>query len=217
MKDIVIIANFCRDFSENDNGRFMYLCKELAKEHHVEIITSDFSHGKKTHKEALTIKWPFKITFLHEPGYLKNICLKRFYSHYVWGQNVRKYLKNRKKPEVIYCAVPSLTAPYEAAKYCKKNGVKFIIDIQDLWPEAFQMVFNVPVLSNLIFAPFNWLANGIYKRADEIAAVSESYVQRALSVNKKCSSGHAIYLGTKMETKIRFLYFRNFIFQRTSW
>ena len=31
MKDIVIIANFCRDFSETDNGRFMYLCKEEHK------------------------------------------------------------------------------------------------------------------------------------------------------------------------------------------
>ena len=45
MKDIVIIANFCRDFSETDNGRFMYLCKELSKEHNVEIITSDSTTG----------------------------------------------------------------------------------------------------------------------------------------------------------------------------
>ena len=51
----------------------MYLCKELSKEHSVEIITSDFSHDKKTPKDALTIDWPFKITFLHELGYKKNI------------------------------------------------------------------------------------------------------------------------------------------------
>jgi hypothetical protein len=47
VKDIVIIANFCRDFSETDNGRFMYLCKELAKDNKVEIITNDFIHGQK--------------------------------------------------------------------------------------------------------------------------------------------------------------------------
>jgi hypothetical protein len=47
VKDIVIIANFCRDFSETDNGRFMYLCKELSKDNKVEIITSDFGHTSK--------------------------------------------------------------------------------------------------------------------------------------------------------------------------
>ena len=200
MKDIVIIANFCRDFSENDNGRFMYLCKELSKEHRVEIITSDFSHIKKAYRDPLTMKWPFTITFLHEPGYKKNISFQRFLSHRAWGKEVQKYLKKRSRPDVIYCAVPSLTGPLAAAKYCEKNHVKFIIDVQDLWPEAFKMVFHVPVISNLIFAPFNYLANSIYKRADEICAVSETYVQRALQVNKKCTKGHAVFLGTNLDT-----------------
>lgn len=200
MKDIVIVANFCRDFSISDNGRFMYLCKELSKDHNVEIITSDYSHGKKSHKAPLEIEWPFKITFLHEPGYPTNVCLKRFYSHIIWGRNVSKYLKQRKKPDVIYCAVPSLTGPLAAAKYCKKNSIRFIVDIQDLWPEAFKMVFRIPVVSDIIFAPFNWLANSIYKRADEIVAVSDTYVNRALSVNKKCNNRHTVYLGTRIET-----------------
>jgi len=200
VKDIVIIANFCRDFSINDNGRFMYLCKELSKEHNVEIITSDFSHGEKIHKKKLEIEWPFKITFLHEPGYPKNVCLRRFYSHMAWGRNVQKYLKGRKKPDIIYCAVPSLTGTLAAAKYCQRNRVKFIIDVQDLWPEAFKMVFRVPIVSDILFAPFNWLANGTYKRADEIFAVSDTYVNRVLSVNKKCKIGHTVYLGTRLET-----------------
>ena len=200
MKDIVIIANFCRDFSETDNGRFMYLCKELCKENNVEIITSDFSHGKKAHKEPLVYNWPFTITFLHEPGYPTNVCVKRFYSHYVWGKEVGKYLAKRKKPDVIYCAIPSLTAPYEAAKYCEKNGIKFIVDIQDLWPEAFQMVFNIPVLSDVIFAPFKYRANQIYSMADEVCAVSRTYVNRALSVNKKTSEGKTVFLGTNLNT-----------------
>lgn len=200
MKDIVIIANFCRDFSETDNGRFMYLCKELSKENSVEIITSDFSHGKKEHKEPLSHNWPFTINFLHEPGYPTNVCIQRFYSHSVWGRNVKQYLKSRKKPDVIYCAVPSLTGPLAAAKYCEKNNVKFIVDVQDLWPEAFKMILHIPVVSDIIFAPFNWIANGIYKRADEVVAVSDTYVNRALSVNKKCKSGHTVFLGTKLET-----------------
>lgn len=200
MKDILIVANFCRDFSENDNGRFMYICKELSKNNNVEIITSDFGHSSKKHKDPLLHTWPFKITFLHEPGYKKNISLKRFVSHYSWGREVGKYLSKRKKPDVVYCAVPSLTAPLTVAKYCEKESIKFIIDIQDLWPEAFKMAINIPIISDVMFFPFSVIANGIYKRADEIIAVSQTYVDRALGVNKKCKTGHTVFLGTKLET-----------------
>lgn len=205
MKDIVIIANFCRDFSETDNGRFMYLCKELSKMNKVEIITSDFGHSAKKHKQPLNHRWPFDITFLHEPGYKKNISLKRFYSHYMWGKEIEKYLNKRKKPDVIYCAVPSLTGPLKAARYCENNSVKFIIDVQDLWPEAFKLAFNVPVISDIIFAPFNAYVNGIYKRADEICAVSRTYAERAKSVNNKCSDTHVVFLGTELSTFDRYV------------
>lgn len=200
MKDIVIIANFCRDFSETDNGRFMYLCKELSRENKVEIITSDFIHTLKKHKEPLKHNWPFKITFLHEGGYKKNISFRRFKSHYCWGKEVAKYLSNRKKPDVIYCAIPSLTAPLQAARYCERNNVKFIIDIQDLWPEAFKLAFNIPVISDIVFAPFNAYVNGAYRRANAICAVSRTYANRAKRVNKNCYDTHVVFLGTKLTT-----------------
>lgn len=200
MKDIVIIANFSRDFSETDNGRFMYLCKELSSDNRVEIITSDFIHGKNKHEEPLKTKWPFKITFLHEAGYKKNISVQRFLSHRAWGKEVEKYLLNRDKPDVVYCAVPSLTASLAAAKYCESNNIRFVIDIQDLWPEAFKMIFNIPVLSDILFAPFKKRANEIYSRADAICGVSRTYVDRALKVNKKCSDGQVVFLGTFLRT-----------------
>lgn len=198
MKDIIIIANFCRDFSSNDNGRFMYLCKALSKRNEVEIVTSDFSHSMKRHKEAIKETWPFKITFLHEPGYKRNVSISRFKSHYNWGKEVDKYLSSRKKPDVVYCAVPSLTAAKKTAKYCHKYNIKFIIDIQDLWPEAFKMVFNTPIISDITFMPFEKTANYIYKSADEIFAVSDTYMERALNVNRKCKKGYTVFLGTDL-------------------
>lgn len=199
-KDILILTNFCYDFSENDNDRFLYVANMLCEEHDVEIVTSDFYHTEKRFRNKPVKEWPFKITFLHETGYRKNVCLKRFYSHYIWGKSVKKYLETRKKPDVIYCAVPSLSAPLAAAKYCEKNKIRFLIDVQDLWPEAFQMVFNVPIISNILFAPFKFLADGIYKRADTICAVSETYVDRALRVNNKCKDGISVFLGTNLDT-----------------
>lgn len=199
MKDIVILAHFCRDFTNTDNGRFMYLCKELSKHNKVEIITSDFSHSNKKHKEAVSAQWPFKITYLHEPGYKRNISIRRFLSHKSWGAEVKKYLSNRATPDVLYSAIPSLTGPFVAAKYCKREGVRFIVDVQDLWPEAFQLVFNVPVLREVVFWPFRRLANGTYRRADDICAVSKTYLNRAVSFNKKSINGHVVFLGTDLK------------------
>ena len=198
--DILILADFLGPLDGTFNSRFLYLGDMLAKEHEVEIVTSDFDHGAKAYFDYEIEKHDFKITMLHEGAYPTNVCLQRFYGHYVWGRTVRKYLAGRKKPDVIFCAIPTLKASYEAAKYCEKNGVRFVIDIQDLWPEAFQMVFNVPVLSQIIFAPFNFLANGIYKRADGICGVSDTYCERALKVNKKCKKGTTVFLGTELDT-----------------
>ena len=200
MSDIIILANFCFDFSPNDNGRFLYIARMLAEKHSVEIITSDFLHTEKRLRNKAAAKWPFKVTFLHETGYSKNVCLKRFYSHYIWGKSVKKYLEKRKKPDVIYCAVPSLSAPLAAAKYCEKNDIRFVIDVQDLWPEAFQMVVNIPVVSDIVFFPFKAMADGIYKRADAICAVSRTYVDRALKVNSKCRKCESVFLGTDLDT-----------------
>ena len=198
---IVIIANFVILPWEAGNCRFLYLLNHLdCKKNDVELITTDFWHSKKTSREQKKVKLPFKITYIHEPGYKQNICLKRFYSHYIWGKNVNKYLKSMKKPDIVYCSVPSLTGPSLVAKFCEKNNIKFIIDVQDLWPEAFKMIFNPPIIGDLIYLPFKIKANSIYKRADEICAVSDTYASRAFGVNKKCQSYHTVFLGTELKT-----------------
>lgn len=198
--DIVIVSHFGNSYSESDNDRFLYLAKMLSENHTVEIITSDFFHGMKKHRVIPDYDWSFKITFLHELGYNKNVCLKRFLSHWIWGKNVAKYLSKRKVPDVIYCAVPSLTGPYYVAKYCKNKGVRFMVDVQDLWPEAFKMVFSIPIISDLIYAPMKLNADYIYKQADEIIAVSNTYGKRALEVNDKCTDNHTVFLGTELST-----------------
>ena len=204
--DIVIISQFGEHYSETDNDRFLYLAKMLATntDNSIEIVTSSFRHTTKSQRVLPEADWPFKITFIKEPGYPKNICLKRFFSHRIWGKRLARYLSSRSKPDVVYCAVPSLTGPYLVSKYCEKNQIRFIIDVQDLWPEAFQMVFNVPILSSMLYAPFTSLANGIYKRADAICAVSDTYCERALSVNNKCKETTTVFLGTELETFNRF-------------
>lgn len=204
MKDILIIAHFTQIPGEKGNGRFHYIAEKLYKKSNeimVEVVTSSFSHKTKSQRNMTKVQLqsvPYKVTMLHEPGYSKNVSLKRFYSHYIFANNLKKYLEKRTKPDVIYCAVPSLDVAYVAANYCKQNNIKFIIDIQDLWPEAFEMVFKVPILSDLLYYPMKRMADYIYSCADEIFAVSETYAERAMRVNKKCYKTYSVFLGTDL-------------------
>ncbi|AYY29662.1 glycosyltransferase family 4 protein [Bacillus cereus group sp. LD113LC] len=202
VKDILIIAHFTQVPGEVGNGRFNYIAEKIDKQKaNVEIVTTNFSHRTKkqrnvTNEQKQSIS--YKLTMLKEPGYTKNVSFKRFYSHYVMGRNLRKYLSNRKKPDVIYCAVPSLDVAKTAAKYAKKHNIRFIIDVQDLWPEAFKMVFNIPVIKDIIFYPMKRKAEYIYSTADEIVAVSQTYADRALKANNKGIDALGIYLGTEL-------------------
>lgn len=200
---IVIVSQYLRDIEcfESNNSRFVYIAKLLAmsKNNNVEIITSDFNHTKKEKFNKIGKLDGVKITACHEPGYPKNVCLKRFNSHKKLSKNIKEYLEKRRKPDIIYCAIPSLAVGKIVAQYAEKNGVRFVIDIQDLWPEAFKMVFKIPLLSNAIFYPMKRQANYIYKCADNIIAVSDTYRDRATSVNKKYKNKLTVFLGTNLE------------------
>ena len=123
---VTILANFpSRLDGGAAKGRFLYLGEMLAdRGHTVEMVVSDFVHGSKVRREPESVSniYKTKITILHEPGYKKNVSVKRLYSHWCWGRNVEKYLNAQTiPPDCIFCAIPSLTVARKAAHYCEKQ------------------------------------------------------------------------------------------------
>lgn len=120
-KKVMIVANFHPTLNGSTEGRFTYLAQMLHERgFDVELVVSDFEHRKKKHRESLSNSYPFKLTYLHEPGYSNIVSVRRIWSHYVWGCNVGKYLKSCKdKPDVVYASVPPLTAARKVASICK--------------------------------------------------------------------------------------------------
>ncbi len=198
---ILIVAEYLDDISKPNtyNSRFLTIADALsAHGHNVQIVTTDFIHRAKKHISENSISMPYEVIILHEPGYKKNVCLTRFYSHHILAKNLNKWLERIELPDVIYCAVPSLEFALVAARYAKQKHIRFIVDIQDLWPEAFEMIFKVPVVSRLIFTPFRRQANEIYRSADCIVAVSQTYLDRALQVNLDNKNHQVVFLGTDL-------------------
>lgn len=66
--DIVIVAQYLLDITgtENLNSRFVYLGNLLKDTHQVEIVTSDFIHGRKAHVQPVDSYRGMKLTMLHE-------------------------------------------------------------------------------------------------------------------------------------------------------
>jgi glycosyltransferase involved in cell wall biosynthesis len=166
-----------------------------------ELVTSGFFHAEKSQREKDSPAYdalPYRLTLLPEPSYTRNLSLKRIHSHAVFAKGVARYLKTRKRPDIVYCAVPSLSVARAVARWCGKNDLRLIVDVQDLWPEAFMMAFHIPVLRRPAFWPMKKQADFIYKSADKILAVSETYRDRALCVNRKDPEGLSVYLGTDL-------------------
>ena len=202
-KKILFVVNFTRLPWEHGNSRFPYIASHIDKEKFdVELVTSTFLHNKKEHRnknDENIGKQDYKITLIDEPGYKKNIDIKRIWSHKKFAKNVEKYLNTLDRIDYIYLSIPSVSVAKVVAKYAKEKNIPLIVDVQDLWPEAFQMVLHVPILSNLFFYPIKKNADYVYKSADSLIAVSETYLKRALIVNKTAQNKLVVFLGTDLD------------------
>ncbi len=194
---IYLVAHFCSDFSSKGNNRFNYLASLLAKrKNDVVFFTTDFSHVKKSKRITTGFEVPYKINFIHESGYKKNVSMQRIISHRMFSKNLANNMKHLPLPDVVYLSIPSIDAAYVTAKYCIKRNIPYILDIQDLWPEAFQLVLRH---ADFLFWGMKRKVDYIYKNASELVAVSETYLERAIRArNDKCKS-LCVYLGTDLK------------------
>jgi len=199
-RDILIIAHFTGDSELDTNNRFNYIARLLTTQgHRVELVTSEFSHIKKINRKRQEGTLDLKITYIAEPPYTKNVSLMRLFSHFIMSKNLGSYLRSRAKPDIVYCAVPSLDVAEVAVKYARINDVNLVIDIQDLWPEAFKVVRALRWLAAPLYWWWRIRADCIYRAANSLVAVSETYKNRAVLVNPGLQYGPVVYLGTNLE------------------
>jgi hypothetical protein len=182
---------------EDDNIRINTIYDLLAEKHDVTIITTDFNHRTKTKHNI--IKSNRKIVFLKVPEYKKNIGFKRFYSHGIFALRLYSFLKSiDKKPDKIYCILPTSSSGYICYRYCKKNNIPLAIDIIDLWPESFVAIMPFSRLFSLITYPWKILSFFLYKNADLVFSESIEYAKYADKHRSK-SKVLPVYLGADID------------------
>ena len=168
------------------------------------VITTDYNHAQKRYYKAGEAENE-KQVLLHVPSYSNNISIKRIWSHLVFAYRVSKYLNALSdKPSTIYCTMPTSSSAYVCAKYCKKHGIKFIIDVIDLWPVSLLPLVKGKSIIKALLYPWTYLTRYAYKAADVIVGESVKYANEAKRLNRSAKV-YPIYLGvdTSVTNKIK--------------
>jgi glycosyltransferase involved in cell wall biosynthesis len=162
--------------------RFLTIAEQLCDAgFEVALITTSFQHWEKAQRDitdAAYRAYPFEVVFIPEPGYAKNIDPARVYSHSQAAKNLKSHLSGGPAFDLVYCEVPPNDVARAAGEYAAKMGIPFIIDVNDLWPEAMRMVFDVPLLSSLLFMGLKRDSERVYAAASAVVGTSDEYAQR---------------------------------------
>ena len=200
MKKIAIVTFSCALNGEKGLDRLYFLADLFSKNgYDVELITSRFHHWTKSFrpKEMNINREHFTVIQCDELGYEKNIQIKRILSHRVLAKNILAYLEGRHY-DIVYCHIPDNHLAALVSSYAKRNHFPLIVDTEDLWPEAMRMVFNFPVVSDILFYPFARDAKRAYENASAVIGCSDQYRDQCETYGIHCEKKLTVYVGNDL-------------------
>lgn len=197
MKILIVSLFYHPDMPSRTHMAYDYYCENYD----AAILTADFVHPWKKHDKE---PWSNCIK-IHVPGYKTNMSLARIFSHFIYAVKIGKVL-DKQKPDLVYICVPPNLSSLLAVRWAKRNHVKSIVDIIDIWP-------NINAPSNKIFALFYKAWIGIRDKAVEQAneiilecAIYKEHVKRANCTVIPLCREPAHILATDLHDALRILY-----------
>ena len=202
MKKIALVANAVALPGEKGLDRLAFLAELLTGcGYEVELITSRFQHWHKAFRskeQVAALDLPYRVSLVEEIGYSKNIQLKRILSYRRLARNIKNHLYSNRY-DLVYCLIPDNQFAAVAAQYAKAKNIPFLIDVEDLWPEAMRMVFDVPLISDLIFSYYTHYARKAYRLADGVIGSSDYYRDTALRYGTNAKYLQTVYVGNRLD------------------
>lgn len=182
------------------NNRTVSISEILTEIDNVSVkrVSTNFSHQekRKVDEKEVPKNLDYEVNIIDTLTYRKNVSFKRIISQKIYSIKLNRYLNSIEKPDLIYNFVPSLNVADVVRKYSIKNDIPVIIDVRDLWPEAFKLIIKNKFLQKLFFSNMEKKADNIYNNASGIIAVSNSYLLRALKKRDDNVPKDVVYLGT---------------------
>ena len=187
--------------------RFRFIAQALSEAgFEVDLITSTFQHWDKAQRDTTQACYqnlPYRIRFVHEPGYKRNLDLARINSHRVFAGNLRRFLESRfaSNPhayDLIYSEIPPNDMARVCAEVAHSHGIPYVADINDLWPEAMRMAVNVPIVSDVAFAPFARDAKRVYDLIAAAVGTSDEYANQPSKYRNENYRRITVYVGNEL-------------------
>lgn len=150
--------------------------------HEVTFWTQDWSHAKKMRRDVRrNPETTFAVRAIHVPGYTRNICLRRIWSHAKFAVNWSRAASRESAPDLIVVSSPPLLIGREVRRFCLRCGAKYVVDVMDAWPETFERV-----LPRWMLGWARRIVRRNYCGAAGVTAVAERYVDLVGSYGAKC-------------------------------
>lgn len=163
--------------------RYWMMSEAFARAgHEVTFWTQDWSHAKKARRTVRQDSGDgFKVRGVHVPGYGRNICLRRIWSHWRFARDWLAAALREEVPDLIVVSSPPLFTGRAVRRFCARAGARYIVDIMDAWPETFERV-----LPRWMLGWARVVARENYCGAAGVTAVAQLYVDLARSYGAKC-------------------------------
>lgn len=187
--------------------RFRFIAQVLAEAgFEVDLITSTFQHWYKEQRDTTKACYeglPYRIRFVYEPGYKRNLDLARINSHRVFAGNLRRFLEGRfsnnpRAYDLIYSEIPPNDMARTCAEVAKAHGIPYVPDVNDLWPEAMRMAVDIPVVSDVAFAPFARDAKKTYDLIAAAVGTSDEYAHQPSKYRADDYRRITVYVGNEL-------------------
>ncbi len=169
-------------------GRYATLARLLVRcGHTVTWWTSTFSHRFKKPVDQAAIRTAcrasgLRVEFTDAPPYARNVSLARVRSHGVLARAFHAAaLRDAEQPSVIVVSSPPPVLAAAAVDVAKTRGAKSLVDVQDLWPDAFESLVSKPLRP--LLTPAMWLLRRNVRKAargcDAIVGVADAYADNS--------------------------------------
>jgi len=177
----------------NRGKRHPDLAKYLVENsYEVYYLSSNYYHAYKRHFLNAEIavanrKVPYTLEIIKVPAYKKNISVARLYSNLIFAFKTYSILKkNIEDGDIVIVPSRPIEILYFIAALKKRTKLKVILDIRDIWPDAFQ------IEKKLLKAVFNWYCDFFLrhsvKKFDIYVHIAPSFINWLNRYSEKATS-----------------------------
>lgn len=184
--------------------RYTMMARALeARGHRVTWWTAGFSHFSKKVRsrgwQRRIYKERFEVLLVPVPSYERHVGLGRIAFELVFASGFYRRASGERPPDIMVTVNPPQTTSFAAAKLARRMGVPLVVDVMDLWPEAFVTILPTWArpLAWRALMPLRQLRRYSLRSAVEATAVCPSYRDLVMSEAPSLDSGRCttVYFG----------------------